>query len=240
MKKINLILLGLAFLGFSACEKENTEGLSRVTNYPLFDVSGSSTVYVEEGGSFTEPGVVATENGEEIEVTTTASGAYRGGNILDLNKADRYNLTYKATNADGFDGSASRTVWVYKTGDLTSSIEGLYTSTIVRNGQLRFSNLENVLIWKNDDGTYELSCGFGAYYEIGTNYGLGYKSGGAVITANDIATNDFSFTPFSNDGFGGACEMTSMTVDAANKTVSFVVEWSFGYTFEVELTQVEL
>ena len=82
MKKINLILLGLAFLGFSACEKETTEGLSKVTNYPLFDVSGASTVYVEEGGSFTDPGVVATENGQEIEVTTTASGYTGGGNTL--------------------------------------------------------------------------------------------------------------------------------------------------------------
>ena len=42
-----------------------------------------------------------------------------------------------------------------------------------------------------------------AVNEIGTGYGLGYKSGGCIVTANDIASNDFSITDYSNDGFGG-------------------------------------
>lgn len=242
MKKINLIILGLAFLGFSACEEETTAGLSKVTNYPLIEVAGPGTVYVPEGGTFTDPGVTATENGVEIDVKTTASGTYRGGSALDMNKADKYEVTYTATNADGFDGTASRTVWVYNTGDLINSIEGLYTATVVRNGSTgpQYTDMEYILIWKNDDGTYEMSCGIGAYYELGRGYGPGYKSGGAVITANNILLNDFDVTDFSNDGFGGACEMTALTVDALNKKINYTTEWSFGYTFVTELTQVEL
>lgn len=240
MKTFNIIIALLAVGFFASCEKDTTGGLARETQYPLFEVSGDDPMFLELGTTWSEPGVIAKEGSNNLAVTTTVQGAYRGGTAVDGNVSDRYDISYSATNKDGFAGSASRTVYVVETGDLVNSITGLYTSTIIRNGVLRFSNLPYVLIWKNSDGTYELSCGFGAYYEIGTNYGLGYKSGGAVITANDISANDFTFAPFSNDGFGGAAEMTSMTVDAANKKINFVTDWSFGYTFEVELTQVEI
>lgn len=240
MKKINLTILGLAFLLFSACNKENTAGKSRVTNYPLITVVGDNVVFVPQGGTFTDPGVSATENGAEIDVATSVSGAYRGGSSLDLSMADCYDITYTATNADGFNGSSGRRVYVVETGDMVSSIEGLYTSTIVRNGDPKFSDLEYVLVWKNDDGTYEFSCGFGGYYEIGTGYGLGYKSGGCVVTATDIPTNTYSITDFSNDGFGGAITDVKLTADPATKTLNLTCEWSYGYSFDVELTQVAL
>ncbi|MDB4107613.1 DUF5011 domain-containing protein [Bacteroidia bacterium] len=238
MKKI-IILIIVAF-AFTACEKETTGGLSKVTNYPLFELEGGDVVFLAKGEAYNEPGIIATENGEEIPVVNSVSGAYRNGDVLDPSVSDCYDLMYTATNADGFDGTAHRTVYVVETGDMVSSIEGLYTSTIVRNGALRFSDLSYVLVWKNDDGTYEFSCGFGGYYEIGTGYGLGYKSGGCIVTANDIASNDFSITDYSNDGFGGDITNATLTVDAATKTMNLVSDWSFGYTFEVELTQVEL
>ena len=240
MKKINLTILGLAFLLFSACDKETTADKSRVTNYPLITVVGDNVVFVPQGGTYADPGVSATENGAEIEVATTVSGAYRGGSSLDLSKADCYDVTYTATNADGFDGSSERRVYVVETGDMVNSIEGLYTSTIVRNGDPKFSDLEYVLVWKNDDGTYEFSCGFGGYYEIGTGYGLGYKSGGCVVTATSIPLNTYSITDFSNDGFGGAITDAKLTADPVTKTLKLTCEWSFGYSFDVELTQVAL
>lgn len=238
MKK--LIILVIVAFAFGSCEKETTAGLSRVTNYPLFDVKGGSTVFVAKGETFEDPGVIATENGSEIPVVSSVSGAYRGGTSVDPAVSDCYDVAYKATNKDGFDGTTHRTVYVVETGDMVNSIEGLYTSTIVRNGQLRFSDLEYVLVWKNDDGTYEFSCGFGAYYEIGTAYGLGYKSGGCIVTANDISANDFSITDFSNDGFGGEITDAKLTVDPVSKKMVLTSEWSFGFSWEVELTQVQL
>lgn len=241
MKKINIILLGLAFLGFSACEKETTAGLSRVTNYPLIDVAGSNTVFVPQGGAFIDPGVSATEDGATIPVITTASGVYRGGTTLDLNIADRYNLTYTATNKDGFDGTASRSVWVYNTGDLVNSIEGLYVSTVARNGSSppAYQNMKYILIWKNADGTYEMSCAFGGWYEYGRALGSGFVSPGGTITANNIATNDFTFGPTTTNAyFGGDVDITDVKVDAATKTITVTTDWSFGYTFVSTLTQV--
>jgi hypothetical protein len=241
MKNNILLLAGIALFAFTGCEKETTGGLSKVTNYPLMEVAGPTTVYLEAGTAYTDPGVTATENGQDIPVVTTSGlGTYRGESF-DVNVPDKYTLTYTSTNQDGFDGVKARTLWVYKTGDLVNSIEGLYNATVVRNGSsgAPYTSMKHVLIWKNADGTYELSCGIGSYYETGRRYGINYIAPGAVITANSIAGNDFVLPTFSVRSFGGVCEMTSMSVDAANKTISFSTDWDAGYTFEVELKQVQ-
>jgi len=241
MKKLSILFLGLAFLTFSACEKETTEGLATVTNYPLFTMEGDNPMFLELGTAYTEPGVIAKEGETEIDVETSWAGAYQGGSSFDANVADCYTVTYTATNKDGYDGNSTRRVYLAKTGDLVNSIEGLYTSTIVRNGALRFTDLGYVLIYKNADGSYGLSCSIGGYYEIGTGYGATFNAPG-VIVANDISANDFTFSPTSvtYGGWPWAINTTDMVVDAANKTINLTSVWDIGYTFEVELTQVQL
>lgn len=240
-------VLALAFLGvfFTACDKDTTGDVARETQYPLFEKTGADVIFLEEGSTFTEPGIKATEGGATIDVETTASGYYRGTPSLDASKADLYNITYKATNKDGYAGTDTRQVWVAKTGDLVNSIEGLYTATIVRNGQLRFSDVEYVLIYKNSDGTYTITCALGSYYEYGVGYtpsfGLPFHAP-VKITANDIGSNDFSFetSRVQYSGWPEAVNMQSMTVDAGNKKINFETVWDAGFTFEVELTQVEI
>lgn len=241
MKKFNILTLGLALLIFAGCEKETTGGLSRVTNYPIFTVSGDNPLFLPLGTAYNEPGATAKEGDDFIDVETVVNGDYRGGSTLDENVSDRYQVTYSAENKDGFTGSASRTVYVVETGDLVNSISGLYTSTIVRNGVPRFSNLKYVLVWENTDGTYGMSCGIGAYYEIGTAYGLGFNAP-ASITANDISSNDFTIPTFQS-AYGGwpwAMNTTDLTVDAGAKKINMTTVWDIGYTFEVELTQVQI
>jgi hypothetical protein len=241
MKKINLIVLGLALILFAGCDKEKTSGgNARVTNYPIFEMSGDNPMFLALGETFTEPGVVALEGGAEIDVSTSVSGAYQGGSSIDVNASDCYDVTYSATNQDGFDGSATRTVYVVETGDLVNSIAGLYTSTIVRNGVPRFSGLQYVLIYDKGGNEYGISCGIGSYYQIGTGYGIPFNAPTSVV-ANDIPNNDFTLPTFSS-GYGGwpwPMEMTDFTVDAANKKINMTTSWAIGYVFESELTQVQ-
>ena len=243
MKSLKSVLFLLSFgITLVSCTKEkNSEGVSRQTDYPNFTVNGSSEMFVTKGSTYTEPGVTATEGGSSIDVTSAASGNYRGGSTLDVNVDDHYVVTYSATNKDGFSGSVTRDVYVANTGDLTTSIEGLYTATVVRDGVVspQYQDMKYVLIWKNSDGTYELSDGIGGYYAFGRGYGLGYIGAGAKVTANDISANDFSYEDFSVNTFGGTVTMSNMTVDAANKTINFASTWSFGYVFDVTLTQVQ-
>ncbi len=241
MKTLKIVLALLTVGVLASCNEATTGDVARETNYPLFSVEGDNPLFIDLGTTFTDPGVDASENGVSIPVTTTVAGAYRGGTSVDGNLSDRYDLTYSATNKDGFSGSASRSVYVVETGDLVTSIEGLYKATIIRNGDLRATDVEYVLIWKNSDGTYELSCGFGAYYEIYVGYGLRYKSGGMQVTANNIVTNDFTFSTFANDGFGGAITVNEMTVDAVNKKINFDCDWALtGWNWAIELNQVQL
>lgn len=242
MKNISikpLILLSLLAVCFVGC-KDDAESISRVTNYPDFTINGDDFIIHQLGDAFTDPGVTATEAGAEIEVTNSASGIYRGGSSLDVNTSDEYHITYSATNKDGFAGSVGRTVIVVNNGDLVNSIEGLYTSTVVRNGSAspQYTDMAYILIWKKADGTYVLSDGIGGYYNMGRGYGTNYIAPGMEVTANDIAANDFTITDFGVKTFGGACTTANMTVDPATKTINFVTTWDVGYDFDVTLTQV--
>lgn len=229
----------------SSCEKDkSSEGVSRITNYPTFDLQGGSLIFHEEGTPFKDPGVTATEAGEELDVTSSTVGVFRAGSVaeVDGNMADHYIKTYSATNQDGFAGTATRDVWVATTGDLVNSIEGIYTSTVLRDGDAsaQYTDMEYILIWKNADGTYGISDGIGGYYDIGRAYGYAYAASGFIITANDIANNDFSFNnPQPVGAFGGAASMRDMVVDPVAGTVSFSTDWDAGFTFEVTLTQVQ-
>ncbi|MFD2891105.1 BT_2262 family domain-containing protein [Flavobacterium chuncheonense] len=244
MKKIfltlTIVLTGLTF--FTSCDSTDTDNVSFVTNYPVFELIGEETVVVDAGGTFEDPGVIVTENGVEIPYTSSVKGLFQGGSSLDTNVSDIYTITYSATNQDGFSGTTTRTVIVSTNDDLSLGLAGLYTSTVTRNGVLtgQYTDMEYVLIWENPDGTYEISDGIGGYYDIGRGYGVGYAATGAVITVNDFATNNFSYSAFEVGGFGGACIMSALTPNAANSTISFSTEWDAGYIFDVVLTQVQL
>lgn len=243
--KISALAIGLAF-GLSSCENEDPIG-SKVTNYPLIEVNGDDLILVDKDATFTDPGAVATIDGEEVPVTTTYSGRFRGENYsgtLGTAVADLYTASYAATNEDGFDGVATRTIYVGNTGDLVTSIEGLYRATVTRNGALtaQYTDMEWVIIWKNADGTYQLSDAIGGYYDIGRAYGITYITPDGIIVANDIPTNNFSFpgTQY-NTTFGDPSEITSMSVNPTAKTIDFTTVWSTSvtYTFQVHLEQVQ-
>lgn len=240
MKKI-LTLLVIAGAFFASCEADSTANVSKITNYPLIELKGTNPVFVVQGSSYSDPGVTATENGAPITATITGFGNYRGTTSIDTNKSDHYSQTYTATNKDGFKASASRNVYVYKNGDLINSIEGIYTSTVRRNGSLtaQYTDMKYILIWKNTDGKYQMSDGIGGYYNIGRAYGFGYIAAPVIITATDIPGNSFSVAPFTVNTFGGSATMSSITVNPSTKKITFSTVWSSGFTFEVTLTQVQ-
>ena len=249
MKKLLICLAAVTF--FSSCENDNeTSGLSAITNYPVITVTGDEVMFVPVGGTFNDPGAVALEGENEIPTVVTAEGQYRGENTLNTNVADIYNISYTATNQDGFNGTETRQVVVYETSDLVTGLEGLYTSTVFRNGVQPtgnpedYTDIEYILIWQNEDGSYEFSDAFGGWYVYGRGLGVGYASQGGTFTANNIAANDFTFGPsFTNSGFGGEANITGINVDPANNQITVDVVWVASpettYNFQYVLTQVQ-
>lgn len=129
MKKY-IAILGLGILGltFSSCEKEpsfnypdGTVGISKVTVYPIITLKGDARVILAKGSTFTDAGVTA------VIGTTAITPVVTG--LPDMTKAGFYNVTYTATNTDGFSASVIRQVIVY---DATSAaaaqdLSGTYT-----------------------------------------------------------------------------------------------------------------
>ena len=241
------ILMLTVFAGvFTSCEKKvDTEGMTeKLTYYPLFDFKGDKVVMHAKGAAFTDPGVTASENGVQLPVDVVVSGLYSGysGDAVQGDVADKYSVTYSAVNAEGFPGSVGRTVYVGTTGDFVTSIEGIYTSTVVRNGSAgeQYTDMAFLMVTKTGANEYSISDAIGAYYDLGRGYGDGYRSAGLTVTANDIAANDFTISSQAEGvgAFGGALETSGFSIDASAKTISFQSNWDAGYLFEVTLTQV--
>lgn len=243
MKKIFITLLFISGLLLASCDNEDTANVSKVTHYPLVSVLGGDVILVKKGTPFVDPGAKATEGTKTITYTTKASGVYKGGTSVDTNVVDAYDVSYSAVNVDGFSASATRKVWVYNNGDLINSIEGIYTSTVVRGGasSAQYTDMEYVLIWKNSNGKYQMSCGLGAYYDIGRSYGPTYAGTPTIITANNIPANNFTVSNFTVPSFGGNAIMTGLTVNPTTKQITFTSTWdgSTNGTFQVTLTQVQ-
>lgn len=243
---INLIKLSLftgALFTIASCNNEpSVSDISRVTYFPTFAYEGGNLALIPCSSDYEIPPITATESGEALTVTTKVTGLSGPVPAVDITKADFYTETSSAVNQDGFAGEVVRTFWVACTGDLVTSIEGLYTSTIARNGpNPTYFDKKYILIRKVGDNQYELSNADGGWYQFGRNLGPGYSSPGAVVTAIDIPSNSFSFgPPVEVRTFGGLITITSMTVDPVAKQIVFTSSWDAGFTFTATLTQVAL
>jgi hypothetical protein len=152
--KYTIFFLACSFLWMS-CEEEETDDVSFVTSYPVFELTGGDVVSVISGGAFEDPGVIATENGTEIPVTTIGS--------VDTSTPGVYQLTYVATNQDGFEGTATREVVVTEEDVSGTDLSGTY---------LRNNDVANPLITviKLADGYYETANASGDGNQIAARF----------------------------------------------------------------------
>jgi hypothetical protein len=235
-------LLLIAGLFFTSCEKYTNSAEESTTTYlPKLTMNGPAFIELACGAtSYTDEGLTAEEGGQSLAVDTEVAGKYFGG--TEVSGSDVYSITYSAVNKDGIPGAAERTVVVPEcNGDLVNSIAGMYTCDVYRNGTISapYQGVGPIIIKDLGGGVYQLSDAIGGYYDFGRGYGYHYAALGMTITANDIPSNDFTYGGIIGVGdFGGELEMKSFEVDAATKTITFSSEWSFGYLFEVTLTQM--
>lgn len=231
----------------SSCEKiVNSAEASQTTFLPKISLNGSAVVNLPCGtANYVDPGVEATENGAPAALTTTIVGRYTGGSTITL--PDVYDISYVAVNKDGIPGAVSRRVTIPPcNGDLVSSIEGTYTSTIVRVSAAgasltapQYTDMKYVYIRKSGANEYIISDAIGGWYEFGRSLGPTYAAPGHKITANNIAGNDFTFGPAVEVGsFGGDAQILSMEVNPDTKVIKIKTDWTSGFTFNIVLTQV--
>jgi hypothetical protein len=156
MKQIlSIVLLSTVF--FTSCKKDdinNTDeivGHSRVTNFPEISIKGDRLIILNEGGSYTEPGVTALIKGADVQ--------YQTNGTVNTAVPGVYNLTYSAQNADGYSASDWRTVVVIGNDVAANDFSGSY---------LRETTGTTTTWTKKAAGVYEIDNPGGA----ATGYGL--------------------------------------------------------------------
>jgi hypothetical protein len=109
MKILKYFIALFSVYALAGCTKtedvNNTEtkvGQSRVTFFPTFEMKGPRYSSIVKGGSFTDPGVTAKEGADDLQIQTTGT--------VDAATPGVYDITYSATNKDGFSASVTRTV----------------------------------------------------------------------------------------------------------------------------------
>lgn len=214
MKKIVSIFL-LSSVLFASCKKDeinNTEtqvGQSKVIFFPSVQAKGEKFIILNQGQTYTEPGVTAMINGKDVqyETNTTVNTAVPGV----------YNLVYSAKNAEGYSSSDWRTVVVIGNDVAANDFSGTYlrpgfaASTWTRKAQ----------------GVYEVDNPGGA------PTGIGFK----VIAVNYQGTKikiprQVAFDPA--DGTDKEVSSTSETYNPSSTPVKY--SWAFlagGYGTQV-------
>ena len=245
MKNYKLILFTFSIIGLiiTSCdpsvEAPGSEDESQITYLPKITLEGETNIELDcDASSYTDPGAIAEAGGSQIELFTTTTGTYFGSSVVD--GPDIYSVSYSAFNDDEIPATGFREiVWPPCNGDFVTSIAGVYTCSMTRTPGYSTSGIGPILIKDMGDGVYAISDAIGGWYEHEYGYGPAYAAIGMTITANDIPTNDFTHDNVIGVGaFGGAATITSFSVDPVAKTIELTTEWSFGYVWEITLTQI--
>jgi hypothetical protein len=225
MKKniIYAMLLALGVITLASCYKD-TEGLSRITTYAVLEMNGESFVKVNVGGSFNDPGCVATMGGEDV------TDQIQVNSNVDTSKPGFYNVNYVVYNDDGFPASASRTVMVVD----PNNFAGVYLGES-EFGSRHYYNAP-INITKRADGTFlidDLAGGFYCYgrypgYEPTYDFHLE-----AILQLN--ADNTIEVLAQGGWYWGDPMEDVSGSYDPATGTIKLVMD--FGAPFYVTLTK---
>src|SRR5210317_2142351 len=171
MKVFNyMALLLFAGLFFTSCEKYTNSAEESTTTYlPKLTMNGPAYIELACGAtSYTDEGLTAEQGGQSLAVDTEVTGKYFGGS--EVSGSDVYSIVYSAINSDGIPGAAERTVVIPEcNGDLVTSIAGMYTADVTRNGSISapYQGIGPIIIKDMGGGVYQLSDAIGGYYDFG-------------------------------------------------------------------------
>ncbi len=177
MKKyISIILAAVVVVFAISCQKQSA-GKTRITYYPTLTLSGDTYVFLTVGNTFSEPGIKAEMNGEDV------SDQIKVNTNLDTNTPGLYPVVYTIANSDGISASAIRYVIVHKS---TDNISGTYTTDAASyrdNGsaQTAMGGAFQILIYPSEnDDEYVVSDLLGGWYGQRAGYGSNYELVGTI------------------------------------------------------------
>lgn len=116
------------------CDETDSEGLSRLTYYAVITLEGEQWNSIPVGGSWTDPGAKATEDGVEIDLVIS-------GDEVDTSTPGVYTIEYSAVNKDGYASSEYRYIGVIDPNALPFDLTGKYKRSA---GEFGISDVKKV------------------------------------------------------------------------------------------------
>lgn len=215
-----LAVLTLLTLG---CEKKITsEDDSKITYYVDLNLLGDALIVVPQGGSFSDPGFTAVENGEDVSSNVVVDG--------EVNTAEMgyYPIEYIVENKDGFAKSAKRDVFVTPSNAPETDLSGSYTGQ--REGKPAIAGLS---ITKIGPGLFFGSDMFGGHYEFNAGYGLAYR-----LRTYFVLNSDNTISSLTNTSPWGPWDVLNGVYNPETKVISYrVQQGTFGFNVTMTLEQ---
>ena len=229
MKKIIYFAIGavVAMTLAASCTKES-EGLTRITYYPVLELEGETTMLVDKGSNFNEPGYTATLNGEDVTADVKIESN------VNTSKSGIYSVVYSIVNADGFSSVAKRTVIVF---DFEDPVEGIYTvdpsSYRLYNGaQLAYGRAFQIYVLANGDGTYLVDDILGGWYCQRAGYGTNYAMQATISISGGSVNLITSYIP----GWGDSL-VDWADGSFADGTLSYTAVYVSGMEFHITMSK---
>ncbi|WP_178987592.1 immunoglobulin-like domain-containing protein [Winogradskyella schleiferi] len=220
MKKLILSLFVISALFLSSCETDSTEDVSEVTVFAELSLLGDPIMFSPVGQPFADPGADASIGGASAPFETVSN--------VDTSTPGFYNVTYIATNDDGFQASANRQVIVYED---NGTIAGIYDG--IRVGR---DDGGLVLISQISADQFYISDLLAGWYEFGPNgYGPAYAWPATINVSGNSVTS-----PGASAGFGPAAISNG---NINNSGPSTVITWDilltdYNFGFPVQFTKI--
>lgn len=225
-----LIVFAIAVLGLSSCDDESTAGFTDITYYPTLELLGDASVIVPIGSTFEDPGYVSKLEGVDVSDQVVINSN------VDTSTGGVYTVNYAITNADGFDVTASRTVYV---ADVTPSVIATGMHTVVsgthrvnqNSGATTPYSGYDVLILQIEPGIFYISDFLGGYYDQRAGYGSNYAMTGYFQLNSD---NTLTMVSSYVSGWGdSADDFYTATVNPTTGAISWSVLYAGYLEFNV-------
>jgi hypothetical protein len=233
MKIYKYCLIIFSVLVLFSCEKE-TEGLSLSTYYVAFDMKGDNPLLVPVGTAFTDPGVIATEQGKDVTSTIKTESN------VNPDVMGKYSIVYSGVNTNGLKSRAIRDVFVCNP-SVTSDISGNYTVAAGSNRLAFASGAEipysgyPITITRVAPGFFSVSDFFGGYYDKRAAYGARYAMTGYIALNED---NTINLVTSSVAGWGDSLdELNDGIYNPETGIISWGAVYAGAYSFNVILTK---
>ncbi|MBR0037882.1 MAG: DUF5011 domain-containing protein [Bacteroidales bacterium] len=220
MKKYfsKLLMLAVIAVAFTACESDDTEGLTRTTYYATINLTGGQVV-VNLGSSYSEPGYTAILNGQDVTDRVEVSSN------INASQVGVYRVVYSCVNEDGFSSAVTRTVIVNNPGNF----DNVYLAEVQNTAGTRHYYGTPTVITNNGDGTYDIDDLLTGYYWNGIypGYEPTYDFHNEATLALN-ADNTISLVSESRSWYFGssyAVALESGAFDPATGVITLTTDW---------------